>query len=202
MYYRARWYDPQLGRFISEDPIGFEGGINLYAYVKNKVINRKDARGLDDADKPWYVEDRPAPLFPSMSCSDANWGFVGAIGDFFNNYTDMIQANFIDSDKFFHCMANCEAAHRGAQGRWIAYGTSELREIFDERIKGDPRAACDEDRVANNVGRLGGRGCRPCSDVCFSFMPPGLPYPVQYITPPHSTEYWNTHSWGGGGRGW
>lgn len=34
-YYRARWYDSQLGRFISEDPIGFRGGdINLYTSSK------------------------------------------------------------------------------------------------------------------------------------------------------------------------
>jgi RHS repeat-associated protein len=31
-YYRAQYYDPTIGRFISEDPIGFGGGTNHYAY--------------------------------------------------------------------------------------------------------------------------------------------------------------------------
>ena len=35
-YYRARYYDPAIGRFISEDPIGFGGGTNFYAYVKKR----------------------------------------------------------------------------------------------------------------------------------------------------------------------
>ncbi len=38
MYYRARWYDPQQGRFISEDPIGLEGGMNFFAYVENNPV--------------------------------------------------------------------------------------------------------------------------------------------------------------------
>ena len=46
MYYRARWYDSASGRFISEDPIGFEGGINLYGYVDNDPINLVDPDGL------------------------------------------------------------------------------------------------------------------------------------------------------------
>jgi RHS repeat-associated protein len=47
MYYRARWYDPQLGRFISEDPIGFSGGdVNLYGYVANSPEGRIDPTGL------------------------------------------------------------------------------------------------------------------------------------------------------------
>jgi RHS repeat-associated protein len=46
MYYRARFYDPQLGRFISEDPIGLFGGINSYAYVENNPLRFIDPEGL------------------------------------------------------------------------------------------------------------------------------------------------------------
>ena len=46
-FYRARYYDPQLGRFLSEDPIGLAGGINPYAYAGNDPVNHKDPYGLD-----------------------------------------------------------------------------------------------------------------------------------------------------------
>src|SRR6266850_3858288 len=47
LFYRARWSDPQQGRFTSEDPIGFEGGdINLYGYVANHPIDDSDPLGL------------------------------------------------------------------------------------------------------------------------------------------------------------
>ncbi|HRS88496.1 MAG TPA: RHS repeat-associated core domain-containing protein [Smithellaceae bacterium] len=45
-YYRARYYDAKVGRFITRDPIGFEGGINQYAYVGNNPVNRIDPFGL------------------------------------------------------------------------------------------------------------------------------------------------------------
>jgi RHS repeat-associated protein len=46
-YSRARWYDANLGRFISEDPIGFESGAkNFYEYVGNHPITAKDPFGL------------------------------------------------------------------------------------------------------------------------------------------------------------
>ena len=45
--YRARWYDPNLGRFISSDPLGFDGGdANLYRYVGNNPIANTDPSGL------------------------------------------------------------------------------------------------------------------------------------------------------------
>ena len=34
-YNRYRYYDPQVGRFVSEDPISYAGGLNLYAYAPN-----------------------------------------------------------------------------------------------------------------------------------------------------------------------
>ncbi|MBI5695631.1 MAG: RHS repeat-associated core domain-containing protein [Nitrospirae bacterium] len=46
-YMRARYYDPKVGRFVSEDPSGFVGGdVNLMAYVGNNPINFTDPLGL------------------------------------------------------------------------------------------------------------------------------------------------------------
>jgi RHS repeat-associated protein len=45
-YYRARYYDPVTGRFLSEDPIGFNGGNNFYAYVENDPADQSDPFGL------------------------------------------------------------------------------------------------------------------------------------------------------------
>lgn len=45
-YYRARYFDPEIGRFISEDPIGFESGeINHYVYVGNNPLIYNDPSG-------------------------------------------------------------------------------------------------------------------------------------------------------------
>jgi RHS repeat-associated protein len=45
-HYKARVYDPKLGRFLQTDPIGTAGGVNLYAYVGNDPVNLKDPSGL------------------------------------------------------------------------------------------------------------------------------------------------------------
>jgi RHS repeat-associated protein len=52
-YYRARYYNPNTGRFLSEDPFGFGGGINLYAYTANSPTNWSDPFGYAPGDK-WF----------------------------------------------------------------------------------------------------------------------------------------------------
>jgi uncharacterized protein RhaS with RHS repeats len=46
LYNYFRDYDPQLGRYIESDPIGFGGGINTFAYVSGSPLNLVDASGL------------------------------------------------------------------------------------------------------------------------------------------------------------
>jgi len=59
---RARFYDPKLGRFISEDPIGFRGGdVNLFGYVQNNPVRFNDPTGLQRQDR-----DRPGDMYPGM----------------------------------------------------------------------------------------------------------------------------------------
>jgi RHS repeat-associated protein len=45
-YFRARWYDPVAGRWLSKDPIGISGGLNQYVFCANNPVNFIDPYGL------------------------------------------------------------------------------------------------------------------------------------------------------------
>ena len=61
-----RYYDPASGRFVTRDPIGFGGGINIYAHVRNGAINSADPMGLN----PWE-----GIIFGTTGSAAANGGF-------------------------------------------------------------------------------------------------------------------------------
>jgi RHS repeat-associated protein len=66
-YYRARYYDPNSGRFISEDPISFGGGANFYEYVRNNPAKLIDPSGLADV----YIW--------AYTGSTGNWGHASLV---------------------------------------------------------------------------------------------------------------------------
>ena len=45
-YYRARYYDSNAGRFLTEDPVRYKGGLNFYRYAADNPVNFVDPRGL------------------------------------------------------------------------------------------------------------------------------------------------------------
>ena len=77
-YYRARYYDPASGRFISQDPIGFTAGdANLYTYVGNGPTNFVDPGGLNAG--PEYGKTASGPsIWRQALCSAL--GNVAGVG--------------------------------------------------------------------------------------------------------------------------
>jgi RHS repeat-associated protein len=72
-YYRARYYDPGLQRFVSEDPIGFRGGsINLYGYVQGNPVGYSDPLGLAVGDYP-----PPPPGYDPRTWTTGRFGNEG-----------------------------------------------------------------------------------------------------------------------------
>ncbi|MFC5912441.1 RHS repeat-associated core domain-containing protein [Streptomyces pulveraceus] len=81
LYYRDRYYDPETGRFISQDPIGQAGGTNLYQYALSSPTTYTDPSGnnpllagcaiggLSEAGLDW--------LGQRLSGRKVNWGQVG-----------------------------------------------------------------------------------------------------------------------------
>jgi RHS repeat-associated protein len=83
-----RAYDPGLGRWLSRDPIGEKGGVNLYEYVRNNPVNIVDPGGHN-------------PVAGAIAAY-AIWDLTC--------YTVAIataQATFPNDDKKEHCMASC-----------------------------------------------------------------------------------------------
>jgi RHS repeat-associated protein len=60
LYYGYRYYNPSTGRWLSRDPIGNNGGLNLYAFVNNRTPDRLDYLGM------LYTASLPTPHTPTL----------------------------------------------------------------------------------------------------------------------------------------
>jgi RHS repeat-associated protein len=142
--YRA--YEPGLGRWISEDPIGYLDGPNTYRYAHNDPLNKLD----------------PLGLFPKHSSLKCAWSVAGTVG-----------AALTGGDKYRHCVVSCEITRRC--GRYAAYAAGIGKEIMDVVGDGNAEwedwladlkgIECAQDEVRN-----GRRVRRTCEERCGEFF--------------------------------
>lgn len=99
------------------------------------------------------------------------------------------------SDKYFHCMANCQAARRGSYGRGVSIVISEVREAVDQircELGGssseDCKNDCDEDRKANALGRDSDLNTS-CSEACQPLLDQTTDHEGNRLDPNKIPEY-------------
>ncbi|XP_041477680.1 serum amyloid A-5 protein-like [Lytechinus variegatus] len=81
--------------------------------------------------------------------------FQGA-QDMHRAYNDMREANWRNSDKYFHARGNYDAAQRGPGGAWAARVISNARENYQSGLSGQGPQDTAADQAANQWGRSGG----------------------------------------------
>jgi RHS repeat-associated protein len=69
-YYRFRYYDPDMERFLGEDPSTFDGGINFYAYVDADPVDVSDRFGLAGRSRPLPKPNPPQNPIPNAISMD------------------------------------------------------------------------------------------------------------------------------------
>jgi RHS repeat-associated protein len=69
-YFRARYYNPETGRFVTEDPIGFDAGVNFYQFALNNPINWIDPQGLEEEASQSTIENIIDAISAGLTAAD------------------------------------------------------------------------------------------------------------------------------------
>ncbi len=147
-YNYFRDYKPEIGRYLEADPIGLEGGMNLYSYTLNNPINFSDSIGL-------LI---PVNLIPQIWCA----------------YNEYRKGKNIKSsnDKYKHCVTSCYIGKKcGIDISLIMGFAKEIKDLLDM----DPKTFADFADIVANVDGIAccfsSLGCEKCCECEKGYKP-------------------------------
>jgi RHS repeat-associated protein len=156
-YYRARYYDQSAGRFLAEDPVGFDAGPNFYDYVLNNPIIFIDPTGLQVGTLP------PDPRPNTIVCNGRGGiriqlGNLKTLGD--------------GSPKAIKCLEGCarvhEQSHIGdalAANRKVCKGQADGRIVaFDPALHRASEIKASDAEIDCLRSELD-HGCKGCGPI-------------------------------------
>jgi len=105
-YYRARYYNPHIGRFMQTDPVGYGAGINWYLYCRNNPLNFMDPSGLREV-------------------TDEELGYLYKIRD---SLSELVAAGYGSDVEALAYLSDCVVVYSGS-------GTDDVGDYVDTFMK-------------------------------------------------------------------
>ena len=127
---RARYLDPESRRWTQEDPIGFAGGVNVYAYVEGSPLEATDPSGLNKSLDYWTA-------VPQIRPSGASARLEALLGWGEANWTAFLVASAYKQYQSAFAAQSATAAAAGGERAEMWKGAKELSERdFGKLVKG------------------------------------------------------------------
>jgi RHS repeat-associated protein len=142
-FYRARYYSPLLGRFVNEDPLGFEGsGANLYAYTFNSPANFVDPAGTSvicPSFLPWCSGGKPPSGVKPLAGRKDNFCWWCAFGRSFVYDFSFTEGARNNDETWSQCVDRAQQSLLGTGGTYVldaASGVSAFSWAYTTPLSG------------------------------------------------------------------